>query len=95
MAKDYPKYMSFYGDEFKPAKTPKSKWQADRKRLVTKKGTIEVRIENIETHPLTETRVETTFDQVYVSPDFKDTMRKTLVWDRVEGEWRIVGETNR
>jgi adhesin transport system outer membrane protein len=94
-AKDYPMYMSFYGDEFKPLKTPRARWTAERRRLVTKKGAISVTLENIRTQPVTETRVETSFDQVYVSPDFKDTMHKTLVWDRVGSEWRIVGETNR
>jgi hypothetical protein len=54
-----------------------------------------VTLSNIQTHNLTTTRVETSFDQAYTSNDFKDTMHKTLVWDRLGDEWKIVGETNR
>ncbi len=95
MAKDVARYMDFYSADFKPAKTPKDKWIAERRRLVTKSGSIDVRLDNIQTHRLTDTRVETRFDQVYTSNDFKDTMHKTLVWDRVGTEWKIVGESNR
>jgi hypothetical protein len=49
----------------------------------------------VQAHALTDTRVETSFDQSYVSAAFKDTMHKTLVWDRVGGNWKIVGESNR
>ena len=49
----------------------------------------------MQTHALTDTRVETSFDQAYTSANFKDTMHKTLIWDRVGSEWKIVGESNR
>ena len=95
MAKDVERYMSFYSADFAPARTDKGKWIAERRRLVTKAGPIEVRLDGIQTRALSDTRVETTFDQVYTSKDFKDSMRKTLVWDRVGTEWKIVGESNR
>ncbi len=95
MAHDVGAYMAFYGPDFKPLKGTKAGWIADRKRLVGKKGTITVKLDNVQTHAVTDTRVETSFDQVYTSPDFKDSMHKTLVWDRVGTEWKIVGESNR
>ena len=95
MAHDVTDYMAFYGPDFKPLKGTKAHWIADRQRLVSKKGSITVTLNNIQTHAVTDTRVETSFDQVYVSPGFKDTMHKTLVWDRVGSEWKIVGESNR
>ena len=92
---DVDRYMSFYGPDFNPLKGGKARWIAERRRLVGKPGTIRVTLSNIQTHALTDTRVETSFDQAYASAGFKDTMHKTLVWDRVGSEWKIVGESNR
>jgi adhesin transport system outer membrane protein len=95
MSHDLGRYMSFYGPNFVPLKGTKPAWIAERRRLVGKTGPINVTLSNIQTHNLTTTRVETSFDQAYTSNDFKDTMHKTLVWDRLGDEWKIVGETNR
>ena len=95
MSHDVDRYMSFYGPDFQPLKGSKANWTAERHRLVGKPGTITVTLSNIRTHALTDTRVETSFDQAYVSSSFKDTMHKTLVWDRVGSEWKIVGESKR
>ena len=95
MRHDVDQYMSFYGPDFKPLKGTRAAWIAERRRLVGKPGAIEVVLGNIKTHALTDTRVETSFDQAYASPNFKDTMHKTLVWDRVGSEWKIVGESKR
>jgi adhesin transport system outer membrane protein len=95
MRHDVDQYMSFYGPDFKPLKGSKAAWVAERHRLVGKPGAISVTLGNIQTRALSDTRVETSFDQAYASPSFKDTMHKTLVWDRVGTEWKIVGESNR
>ena len=95
MSRDADQYLSFYSGDFKPLKGTKAAWVADRRRLVGKPGPISVTLSNVQTHSLTDTRVETSFDQAYTSPSFKDTMHKTLVWDRVGSEWKIVGESNR
>ena len=92
---DVERYLSFYGPDFKPLKGTKATWTAERRRLVGKPGTISVTLSNVQAHALSDTRVETSFDQAYASATFKDTMHKTLVWDRVGGEWKIVGESNR
>ena len=92
---DVDRYMSFYGPDFKPLKGSKAAWIAERHRLVGKPGAISVTLSNIQAHALSDTRVETSFDQAYASASFKDTMHKTLVWDRVGSEWKIVGESNR
>jgi adhesin transport system outer membrane protein len=92
---DVDRYLGFYAPDFKPAKGSREAWAAERRRLVGKPGAITVTLSNVQTHALSDTRIETSFDQAYTSPGFKDTMRKTLVWDRVNGEWKIVGESNR
>jgi adhesin transport system outer membrane protein len=95
MAHDVAAYLAFYGPDFKPAKGTKAAWIADRTRLVSKKGPIDVRLGDIRTHAVTDTRVETRFDQVCTSADAKDTVHETLTWDRVGDEWKIVGESKR
>ena len=95
MRHDVDQYLGFYGPDFKPLKGTKATWIAERHRLVGKPGAITVTLSNVRAHALTDTRVETSFDQAYTSANFKDTMHKTLVWDRVGSEWKIVGESNR
>ena len=95
MSHNTDRYLAFYGPDFQPLKGSKAAWIADRRRLVGKPGSIKVQLSNIQTHALSDTRVETSFDQAYTSANFKDAMRKTLTWDRVGSEWKIVGESNR
>ena len=95
MSHDVERYLAFYSLDFAPAKGTNAAWIAARHRLVGKPGAITVALSNVRTHALSDTRVETSFDQAYTSASFKDTMHKTLVWDRVGSEWKIVGESKR
>jgi len=95
-AKDVTKYMGFYSKEFRASKNGgRDRWLADRKRLVGKKGPIELDLANIETQTISPTRVETEFDQAYKSINFADKMRKALSWQLIGKEWYIVRESNR
>jgi adhesin transport system outer membrane protein len=95
MAHDADRYVGFYSPDFKPAQGTHASWEAARRRLVGKPGAIEVKLGNVQAHAVSDTRVETSFDQDYRSAHFNDTMHKTLVWDRVGSQWQIVGESNR
>ena len=95
MSKDLTRYYSFYSPNFGPIKADKSKWQSERKRLVTKPGEISVVLENLVPKQISANRVETSFKQVYKSSNFNDTMVKTLTWERSGSEWLIVKESNR
>ncbi len=95
MSHDVARYLAFYGPDFTPAKGSKADWIAARHGLVGKPGTITVTLGNVQTHALSDTRVETSFDQAYTSTSFKDATHKTLTWDRVGSEWKIVGESKR
>lgn len=95
MSKDLTQYYSFYSPNFGPLKRDKTGWMAERKRLVTKPGEISVVLNGIQAKQISATRVETTFEQVYKSQDFSDTMTKTLTWELSNGSWLIVKETNR
>jgi adhesin transport system outer membrane protein len=93
--KDVTTYLSFYDPSFKPASVPRAKWFDNRKRLVTREGAIELRISNVQRRTLSPNLVETTFDQTYTSPNFKDKSQKVLTWKRSGPEWYIVKESNR
>ncbi|WP_246499049.1 TolC family outer membrane protein [Ideonella paludis] len=95
MSKDLTRYYSFYSPNFGPIKADKSKWQSERKRLVTKPGEISVVLENLVPKQISANRVETSFKQIYKSSNFNDTMLKTLTWERSGSEWLIVKESNR
>ena len=42
MAKDVDGYLSFYAKDFAPSRSTSAKWIAERRRLVSKTGTIEL-----------------------------------------------------
>ena len=88
-------YLAFYGPDFRPSKGSRDAWAAERRRLVSRPGAIKVVLSNVQARAVSDTRVETSFDQDYSSPALKDTMHKTLLWDRIDGQWKIVAESNR
>jgi len=95
MSHNADRYLAFYAPEFKPAKGSREEWTAERRRLVGRAGAVKVTLANVQARSLGGTRVETSFDQSYSSTSLKDSMHKTLVWERVDGQWKIVAESNR
>jgi adhesin transport system outer membrane protein len=93
--KDVTRYLSFYDASFKPNGVSRSKWFANRTKLLRKDGPIELKISNVQRRTLNANQVETKFEQNYVSKDFKDKSQKTLVWKRSGSEWYIIKESNR
>lgn len=94
--KDVTRYLSFYDSSFKPAKTSRSAWFANRTKLIKRTdGPVELKIANVQRKTLSPNLVETTFEQNYSSKTFKDKTTKTLTWKRVGTEWYIVKESNR
>lgn len=94
MAKDVDKYMTFYAKDFAPARMSSAKWISERRRLVGKKGPIDIHVEDVKAQAQGP-YVVTSFKQVYKSQDFKDTTLKTLTWRPINGEWVIFKESNR
>ena len=93
--KDVTRYVSFYSPQFKPAGVSRDRWFANRAALLKKDGPIELKISNVQRRSVSADLVETRFDQVYTSPNFKDRTQKTLLWRRSGTEWYIVKESNR
>ncbi|WP_245503521.1 TolC family outer membrane protein [Aquabacterium lacunae] len=94
MAKDINKYFTFYAKEFAPARYTSAKWIAERRRLVTKPGEIDIKVSDVKASAQGP-YVVTSFKQVYNSKDFKDVSQKTLTWRYVDNDWIIFKESNR
>lgn len=94
-AKDVDRYLSFYAPDFRSERGDPDSWKAQRRRLVARKGDINVKLEEVLARELAPDRVETQFKQTYRSNGFSDVMQKSLVWQQVGSEWLIVKESNR
>lgn len=94
MSKDVDRYFTYYAKDFAPAKSTSAKWINERRRLVTKPGPIEVSVGDIKAVPKGDS-VVTSFQQNYVSSNFKDKTNKVLTWKMIDGQWVIVKESNR
>lgn len=94
MAKDVDGYLSFYAKDFAPSRSTSAKWIAERRRLVSKTGTIALTLDDIQTQAQGDA-VVTRFQQKYNSSNYKDNSVKVLTWKQIDGKWLIVKESNR
>lgn len=93
--KDVTRYVSFYAPQFKPEGVTRDRWFSNRSKLLQKPGDVSVKISNVQRRSISADVVETRFEQVYTSPNFKDRSQKTLQWRRSGTEWYIIKESNR
>jgi adhesin transport system outer membrane protein len=94
-AKDVDRYLAFYAPDFRSELGDAESWKTQRRRLVARKGEINVKLEEVLARELAPDRVETQFKQSYRSEGFKDVMQKSLIWQQIGGQWLIVKESNR
>ena len=94
-AKDVDRYLAFYAPDFRSELGDAESWKNQRRRLVTRKGEINIKLEEVLARELAPDRVETQFKQSYRSEGFKDVMQKSLIWQQIGGQWLIVKESNR
>jgi outer membrane protein, adhesin transport system len=94
-ARDASRYLAFYSPSFKPTSGTRTAWEAQRKRSLAQATSITVQVDQVVARALAADRVETTFEQTYVSGSFRDSTRKAIVWQREGGNWVIVSESTR
>jgi outer membrane protein, adhesin transport system len=94
-ARDVDRYLSFYAPGFRSERGDAESWKNQRRRLLAKKGDINVKLEEVLARELAPDRVETQFKQTYRSGGFSDVMQKSLIWQQIGGQWLIVKESNR
>jgi adhesin transport system outer membrane protein len=94
-AKDVDRYLGFYAPGFRSDRGDTESWKTERRRLVSRKGDINVKLEEVLARELAPDRVETQFKQSYRSGGFSDVMQKSLIWQQIGEQWLIVKESNR
>ena len=86
-------YLGCYSDEFRPPNgMSRSNWEASRRSRIETAQWIEVQVRGFEVEMLAPERARVTFDQIYRSDRFGDSVRKTIELAREEGRWTIVAE---
>jgi hypothetical protein len=87
---DVASYLACYSSGFEPEDgSSLEAWREIRARRLSAPAFIEIELVGIEVEPMASGEVRLTFDQVYRSDGFSDTVRKELVMERAEDGWRI------
>jgi len=93
-ARDYSAYRAFYVDDFKPAGGGTTiDWEAERQRRLAQAKAPAIRIEALEIQSASRQQMRTRFTQHYQAGQYRDVVRKELLWIRQGNDWRIAGET--
>jgi hypothetical protein len=94
---NFGKYASYYKPDFKPDLTTSHlSWLKVRKSRVKPGQGIQVSLSNIKAiaKGTADNLVTTTFKQTYSSKKFKDITNKTMVWEKIGGNWLIQEENS-
>lgn len=97
MAKDNPRYLGMYHEDFTDSKRNLSQWSSYKTRVNNSKSYIKVKLSqmSVVVYPGEENLVISRFYQEYESNNFKWKGWKQLLWRRnQDGEWRILFEGN-
>jgi tetratricopeptide (TPR) repeat protein len=86
-------YLAYYAPGFKPAGgLSRSRWEKSRRELLLKPGFINITIKNPDVFIIDTRSARFSFEQSYTSDRFTDLTRKTLVLEKIDGQWQILRE---
>lgn len=92
-AKDMATYLSAYGKDFDtPGSQSRSAWEEDRRKRITGKSSISVKLDNLAV-AVDGNRAVAKFRQDYRADSLSVSSRKTLDLQRVGERWLIVKES--
>ena len=92
-AQDAEAYIAFYGREFSPPKKlTREAWEAQRKVRLAKPRFIKVSLNDIRVSLLGDAHAQASFQQKYESNTYRDSVKKTLILKKENGNWLITGE---
>ncbi len=86
-------YFSFYSRNFESGGKPFNDWQQIQRESLDKIHQIKIEVDDLEMLEK-ENTIEISFIERYQSDMYSDIRRKTLVWKKEEGRWRIIGESS-
>lgn len=90
---DVSRYLGYYSPDYASDNYNNHQaWAKSRDRSLTRPNYIRIQLDQIEVVPLTPKTIQVTFWQAYESNTFKDRVRKKLVWQKQNEQWKIVQE---
>ena len=94
-SRDTEAYFSHYAEDFRTGSMNRPAWTAYKRRVNSTKSYIEVGVEDlgIYAYPGESELFLVTFEQRYVSSNFRARKWKHQYWRREAGDWRIVHES--
>ncbi len=90
--KQFDSYFSFYSRSFESEGKPFNDWQQLQRESLKKIHQIKIEVDDLEMLEKEDT-IEISFIENYQSDAHSDVRRKTLVWKKEEGKWRIISES--
>jgi len=90
--KDFVAYTSFYTPQYRAKFESHQQWLEQRRKRITRPGTINVEISDIQIKWRSEKRAFIDFKQAFDSPRYSDRVKKRLGFNLVGSEWKITEE---
>lgn len=92
-AKRLDSYFSFYSRSFESGGKPFKDWQRVQRKSLAQIQQIKIEVDDLEMLEKGDT-IEMLFIERYQSDIYSDIRRKTLVWKKENGRWRIIAESS-
>jgi outer membrane protein, adhesin transport system len=94
-ARDVEAYLGSYGPGFDPGEgATRDAWEKRRRTIIGKADAVSIELSGIALSVQGADRATTTFTQSYRSASYRDTVMKTIEWQRIGNEWKIVRESS-
>lgn len=91
-SKNLDKYLSYYSLKFQPlTRSDQSAWKQLRAARLNKPS-INVRLDGVQVKQISPERCEVSFNQQYRSTDYSDNVKKTLILQKEDKDWKIIQE---
>ena len=92
-ARDINAYLAHYANTFRPTQGDRASWAADRRRIISSAGSIELQLENPQVRLGSDNQAVIVFRQRYRTARLSDVGTKKLNLQRIGDRWLIQQET--
>ena len=90
--KDFATYTGFYTPQYRAKFESHQQWLEQRRNRITRPGTINVEVSDIQIKWRSEDRAFIDFKQAFDSPRYSDRVKKRLGFNLIGSEWKITEE---
>ncbi len=90
---NFASYIAHYSPTFIGTSRNRVEWEKDRKRMIAGRKIESITINQVVVQKTAELAARAYFKQYFQATDFKQSGEKTLMLERINGQWLIVSET--